>query len=608
MRQKESTVKTKISVSRQPDAREKYPLRAALEKALRQAKQGAAGNTVESDERRAEDQAGETVQKTAFWVGDTTQKVGDAARSFVRRVAQSRQEQRVETVPVHPAEPVAPPHAPKATPGTVASESGQTAPSPESRGRELAQSRTKQRTECLKERAVKPQTAQTEHGAGVAAQESHPSKRRPGKPGKSRRKSPEPRLRHTSASAAKGAQTASVPTRRARLRAMRSSAYPRSAARGIKGAAQKLAAGFKAVTSAVKSLPAALVAGGAVAVTAILLVCLIAMVAGSSFGIFFAAQPTGSGESLQTVVRQLSGEYYAQIEAIKQSIPHDRLVVLPDGPTAIRWQDVLSVFAADMAAAENGQPVAVLEQAQIDRLKEILWLMNPVSHRTCTEEHEEEQTSTDEDGNEMIETVTVTETVLEITIRQETPQDTAAALGFTARQNEQLALLSDPQYMTLWMELLGGYVSGGGQIITPEHVPVGTGAFQWPLPEAFTITSGFGERVDPFTGESDFHTGTDIAAPAGTPILAAADGTVTIANATDPWGGSYGYYIKLDHGNGLETLYAHCSAICVTPGQTVRQGEVIGYVGSTGNSTGNHLHFEVRINAQRVDAMTYFTN
>lgn len=330
------------------------------------------------------------------------------------------------------------------------------------------------------------------------------------------------------------------------------------------------------------------------------------MVAGSSFGIFFAAQPTGSGESLQTVVRQLSDDYYAQIEAIEQNIPHDRLEVIPDGPSAIRWQEVLSVFSADMAAAENSQPVAVLEQTQIDRLKEILWQMNPVSHRTYTEEHEEEQTVVDEDGNETTETVKVTETILKIAIRQETPQDTAGALGFTARQNEQLALLSNPQYAILWMELLGGYVSGGGQILTPENVPVGTGIFQWPLPEAFTITSGFGERVDPFTGESDFHTGTDIAAPAGTPILAAADGTVTVANATDLWGGSYGYYIRLDHINGLETLYAHCSGICVTPGQAVRQGEVIGYVGSTGNSSGNHLHFEVWVNRQRTDAMAFF--
>lgn len=564
-----------------------------------------AANSEETAERQERDRAGEIVRETAVWVSDTTQKVGDAARSLVRRVVQSRQEQRVEAMPVHSVEPVAPPHAPK-TPGAAASESVQNVSVSENRGRGLARSYTKQRMERLKERAAKAQTARAGHGAGAAVQESHPAKRRPGKPGNSLRKPPASRLRNASATVAKGAQTASVPAQRTQLRAMRGSGYPRFAVCGIKGAAQKLAAGFKAALSIVKSLPAALAAGGAVAVTAILLVCLIAMVAGSSFGIFFAAQPTASGESLQTVVRQLSEEYYAQIKAIEQSFPHDRLEVIPDGPSAIRWENVLSVFAADLAAAENSQPVAVLESAQIDRLKEILRQMNPVSHRTYTEEHEEEQTTTNEDGEQVTETVTVTETVLEITIQHKAPQEMATALGFTARQNEQLALLSDPQYQALWMELLGGYVSGGGQIITPGNVPVGSGLFQWPLPEAYTITSGFGERTDPFTGEHDFHTGTDIAAPAGTPILAAADGTVTIANATDPWGGSYGYYVKIDHGNGFETLYAHCSVICVTPGQPVRQGEVIGYVGSTGNSTGNHLHFEVWANGQRTSAMAFF--
>lgn len=103
------------------------------------------------------------------------------------------------------------------------------------------------------------------------------------------------------------------------------------------------------------------------------------------------------------------------------------------------------------------------------------------------------------------------------------------------------------------------------------------------------------------------HNGTDIASPNGTQILAAAAGTVTIANGIDPWDGSYGYHIEIDHGNGLETLYAHCSVICVTPDQQVQQGEVIGFVGSTGNSTGNHLHFEVWVNGERTDAMRFFT-
>ena len=75
--------------------------------------------------------------------------------------------------------------------------------------------------------------------------------------------------------------------------------------------------------------------------------------------------------------------------------------------------------------------------------------------------------------------------------------------------------------------------------------------------------------------------------------LAAADGTVTIANGLDSWGGSYGYHVKLDHGGGLTTLYAHCSSICVTVGQQVKAGQVIAYVGHTGRAMGPHLHFEV---------------
>lgn len=456
---------------------------------------------------------------------------------------------------------------------------GQKKATPENRGREMAKSREKERR--LKSTLDRP-----------ASKPHKPAIRNKG---------------NVSAPLGKAAQTASGSATKARLLAERDKQITRASAHGIKAIAQKLAVAVKKIGAAVQSLTAALAAGGSAAVIVVLFVCLIGMVAGSSFGLFFASQPTGNGVSLQAIVQQLNEEYYASISGIEQTTAHDRVEYLPDGLTAIRWEDVLSVFASDMAAADNGQPVAVLESAQIDRLKEILWLMNPISHRTYTEDHEEEQTTIDEDGNEITDTVTVTETILEITIQHYTPQDMASALSFNTRKNEQLALLSAPQNQVLWMELLGGFVRGGGQIITPGAVPAGTGIFQWPLPNAYSITSNFGSREDPHTGEISSHNGTDIAAPLGTPILAAADGTVTIANATDSWGGSYGYHIKIDHGNGFETLYAHCSAICVTSGQAVRQGEVIGYVGSTGKSTGNHLHFEVWVNGNRTDAMGNFS-
>ena len=107
-------------------------------------------------------------------------------------------------------------------------------------------------------------------------------------------------------------------------------------------------------------------------------------------------------------------------------------------------------------------------------------------------EHEGKIITTDEEGNEITERVTVSEMILEIKVSHKTSAEMVVIYGFTARQNEQLALLADPQYDALWLELLGGYVSGGGQIIDPDTDWVGTGIFAWPLSQSFTITSILG--------------------------------------------------------------------------------------------------------------------
>lgn len=297
----------------------------------------------------------------------------------------------------------------------------------------------------------------------------------------------------------------------------------------------------------------------------------------------------------------------AHMQEIEAANPHDRQELTSnDGILSINWEDVLAVFSAKVTGAEDGAQVASLDDAQLDELRNIMWEMNAVSSSTRTESHEVEITEVDEDGKETTRTETVTETILEITITHKTPEKMARQYGFNFRQNEYLALMSEPENQNLWAELLGGYTSGGGQIMDPNTDWEGTGIFQWPLPQSYTITSWFGYREDPFTGEIAYHSGTDIGAPGGTPILAAADGTVTIANAIDSWGGGYGYHIKVKHNNTLDALYAHCSSICVTAGQEVKQGEVIGYVGTTGNSTGNHLHFEVWQNGERTDALGFF--
>ena len=131
---------------------------------------------------------------------------------------------------------------------------------------------------------------------------------------------------------------------------------------------------------------------------------------------------------------------------------------------------------------------------------------------------------------------------------------------------------------------------------------VSEAGFIWPLKSDKTLTSLFGNRIHPITGKANNHSGVDIASAGGTPILAAKSGLVT----TSGYNNSYGNYVVVSHGGGQSTLYAHMSSRAVSEGQSVTQGQTLGYVGSTGSSTGNHLHFEVRLNGGRLDPLDYF--
>ncbi len=131
---------------------------------------------------------------------------------------------------------------------------------------------------------------------------------------------------------------------------------------------------------------------------------------------------------------------------------------------------------------------------------------------------------------------------------------------------------------------------------------VSESGFMWPLTGYNTLSSLFGNRTHPVTGRPNNHTGIDIPAPGGTKILAAKSGVVI----TSTYNNSYGNYVVVSHSDGTSTLYAHMSRRNASEGQTVKQGATIGYVGTTGSSTGNHLHFEVRVNGNRVDPVDYF--
>lgn len=151
----------------------------------------------------------------------------------------------------------------------------------------------------------------------------------------------------------------------------------------------------------------------------------------------------------------------------------------------------------------------------------------------------------------------------------------------------------------------GGESEGGN---TPETPPATnstvTGSYIWPAPASTYVTSAYGYRIHPIFGTEKYHAGIDIGAGAGTNVVAADGGTVSVAT----YSSSYGNYVMVYHSDGSSTLYAHMSSLAVSAGQTVSQGDVLGYVGETGWANGPHLHFEVRVNGSTVDPLGYFSN
>ena len=182
----------------------------------------------------------------------------------------------------------------------------------------------------------------------------------------------------------------------------------------------------------------------------------------------------------------------------------------------------------------------------------------------------------------------------------EVAPDVIARLGYTENLSPHAAKggpfdsasQADPTFKSLFTSWKKLDNLTEGAIAVPSDKPVKTAEF----------TSGYGIRSDPFRGGAARHAGIDLAAPIGTPIYATADGIVSDAGYNN---GGYGNLIKLDHGRGIETRYGHLSAILVTSGQRVARGQLIGRMGSTGRSTGSHLHYEVRIDGRAVNPIPF---
>lgn len=365
----------------------------------------------------------------------------------------------------------------------------------------------------------------------------------------------------------------------------------------VKVAAKVVVEAGKAVVAGVKSIGAIIAGGGVPAVVVIIIICLIGSIGGTCFGIFLANDDTtGTNKTMSQAISELTSEHYANLTAMKASYTYDLLEV--KGNTSINWKDVLAVYAVKTTSGDNPLEVVTLDDTKIDLLRGIMKDMNTMTGVATPKVVAETTVTTDENGNSIKTTTYVTKKVLTVSILQLSVDEISALYNFNDEQKALLEELVSEEYNDLWAELLGA----SGQIIQGNSSFVGTGMFAWPFENDQYISSRFGTRVDPISGEVKTHGGTDIAAPLGTPILAAADGVVVTAT----WHNSYGYYVKIKHDDTYSTLYAHCSALHVSVRQTVKQGQVIANCGSTGYSTGPHLHFEVIQNGVRVNALGFY--
>ena len=315
-------------------------------------------------------------------------------------------------------------------------------------------------------------------------------------------------------------------------------------------------------------------------------------------GIIFLAndETTGTNKTMSQAISELTSEHYANLTAVKASYTYDLLEV--EGDSSINWKDVLAVYAVKTTSGENPLEVVTLDDTKIDLLRDIMKDMNKMTGVVTPKVVSETTVTTDENGNSIKTTTYVTKKVLTVSIIQLSTDEIYALYNFNDEQKALLEELMSEEYNDLWAELLGA----SGQIIQGNSSFVGTGMFICPFENDQYISPRFGARVDPISGEVKTHGGTDIAAPLGTPILAAADGVVVTAT----WHNSYGYYVKIKHDDTYSTLYGHCSALHVSAGQTVKQGQVIADCGSTGYSTGPHCHFVVIQNGVRVDALRFY--
>ena len=334
---------------------------------------------------------------------------------------------------------------------------------------------------------------------------------------------------------------------------------------------------------AVAALLALLASGGVVLLLAMVIGAAAAVI-GSPMGISFADE-SGDPNSIRIaeIVAETNADFGEAINEIVAAHPECSETTIEydyeDGHTwASYWPEVLAVFAVH-TNLNSDSDVVVIDEGKKLLIQNTFWSMHQITSEIET------VTTTPEPTEDEPDPEPVTEHILHITVSSKSVAELAEEYNFTQDQRDILDELLSDELRPYLLALCGGV---GGV--------VGDGTLQWPLPGHTYISCHFGE-VDAFGNAG--HRGTDIPAPEGTPILAAHSGTVLVSG----WNDSYGNQVLLDNGAGLSTRYAHMTKTAVTAGETVTAGQVIGYVGSTGDSTGNHLHFEMMQGGIRVNPM-----
>ena len=326
----------------------------------------------------------------------------------------------------------------------------------------------------------------------------------------------------------------------------------------------------------------ALLGAGCVVLVLTMVIGAAAAVIGSPMGILFADESNDTDSiPITEIVAETNADFGAAINDIVSAHPECSETTIiydyEDGHTwASYWPEVLAIFAVH-TNLNSDSDVIVINAAQKQRMQDAFWAMHEITYEVEEVDTTPEPTEDDPDSEQQ------TEYILHITVNSKTVDELAELYNFTQDQKDILhELLSDEMRPSL-LALCGGTAVADGELC-------------WPLPGHTYISCNFGD--DDAYGNSG-HRGTDIPAPEGTPILAAHSGTVIISG----WNNSYGNQVLLDNGAGLSTRYAHMTQTAVTAGEAVTAGQVIGYVGNTGDSTGFHLHFEVMQNGVRVNPM-----